>query len=289
MKARSTAIRAGVVGVLLIGVLLAANLLIDSSIREGGDSASGGKPISLARPAFAQTSGSTFLEEEAGISAYTNVGRQIDLEEVKGAFRAIEYETEEYIIGSVPLPDYPESEDVHAFVHRDGWIVSYYLRDEPAAKIADSAHYTGGDLGSKLENGITMAADAAHVPVGDIRYYHFRYPDANRMIVAADVLEGEAEDTFRIKLPNDLTFYERSYSHYAHDSSYSPSYYRMYIDLEEISTMGVAEDETSTKYGVLSASQLWPDEFHTVKISIDRYVGSNDVTFGAIALIYQES
>jgi hypothetical protein len=73
--------------------------------------------------------GTNFLDAEAGISAYTNVGEEIDLEKAKSAFRTVEYETDEYTIGSVPLPDYPEYEDVHAYVHKDGWVVTYYLKE----------------------------------------------------------------------------------------------------------------------------------------------------------------
>lgn len=81
--------------------------------------------------------GTSFLEEEAGISAYTNVGEAINLGNAKTAFGTIEYETSDYIIGSVPLPDYAETEDVHAYVHKDGWVVAYYLEDEPVAKIVE--------------------------------------------------------------------------------------------------------------------------------------------------------
>ena len=85
---------------------------VGNGISEGG----GNGVIALVTPPFirvagagpvdvaAQRAGTTFLKEEAGISAYTNVGEAIDIEKVKTAFRTIEYETSEYIIGSVPLP-----------------------------------------------------------------------------------------------------------------------------------------------------------------------------------------
>ena len=80
----------------------------------------------------------SFLEDEAGISAYMNAGQNIDLNLAKKAYRTIEEETEQYIIGSVKLTGYSETEDVHAYVHKDGWIVTYYLKDEPSAKILKS-------------------------------------------------------------------------------------------------------------------------------------------------------
>ncbi len=96
--------------------------------------------ISLIRPAFAQEAEASFLEKEAGISAYTNLNQKIDLVKVKTAFRTVEKETSTYIVGSVPVPGYDEDSwkewpDVHCFVHKDGWIVAYYLADVPTSKI----------------------------------------------------------------------------------------------------------------------------------------------------------
>jgi hypothetical protein len=293
MKAKNRTIRVVILlGALLISAFLATNLFFGNSSQESDISASG--TIFLARPAFAEGIDTTFLEEEAGISAYTNVGRAIDLEAARSAFRTIEYETDEYIVGSVPLPDYAETEDVHAFVHRDGWIVSYYLRDEPAAKIVDWEDYGGGEMtGTKLEIGIGEVSTVVQIPVGEIRYYHFRYPNANRLMIVADALWGSSdksyvEDTFRIKLPGDFTFYERSYSFHGHDvGSWNSTYHKMYIDEEEIVSMRL-NDEARTTYDLVSSLQLWPDEFHTVKTTIEGEARSDNVTFGAIALLYQE-
>ena len=286
MKAKNMVIKAVILlGALLISAFLATNLLIGNSSRESGISASARGTIFLARPAFAQGT-TTFLDEEAGISAYTDVGQEIDLEMAKLAFRTIEYETDEYIVGSVPLSGHPETEDVHAFVHRDGWIVSYYLRDEPAAKIIDWEDYDGEEItGTKLEDGVLVVCYVVLVPVGDIAYYDFRYPYANGLMIAADAQLSEGTDTFRLKLPSDLLFYERSYSHYAYDSYGST----MKIDEEGISIMG-GSHASVTHYGLLSALQLWPDEFHIVSLWHDEHSGYDYTgeAFDAIVLIYQE-
>jgi len=246
--------------------------------------------ISLEVPSFIQdvsatvhemTEGTSFLEEEAGISAYTNVGQAIDLTKAKNAFRTIEYETEDYIIGSVPLPDYAETEDVHAYVHKDGWVVTYYLNEEPAAKIIDWKDYGTDETitGTKLEDGISVVCNAAGVPMRDIKYYDFKYPNANRLMIVADAIwygTSPATDTFRLKLPSDFVFYERSFSHYT--KNYGGCY--MYIDENEID---YASDETN--YGLLSPTELSLDEFHTIKIT-----GSgNPGHFDAIVLIYREA
>ena len=271
MKAKNIAIKAIILlGVLLISAFLATNLLIRNPSRESDIAARGA--IFLARPAFAEGMDTTFLEEEAGISAYTNVGQAIDLEMAKTVFRTIEYETDEYIVGSVPLPDYAETEDVHVFVHRDGWVVSYYLRDEPTGKIVDWEDYGGGAItGTKLEDGIFVVCAAIGVAAGDYKYYHFKYPYANKLMIVAEEANADGYDTFRIKLPSDFIFYERSYSH-DHGGQSSSS---MRIDGE-----GISNVYYSTNYGLISPSQLLVDVFHVVGISGRGY--------GAIVLLYQE-
>ena len=282
-----------------IALVIASSVAMYSLEREGsGLSGGGGKDvISLMPPPFigvagaaeeiggggaAPRAGTTFLEEEAGISAYTNVGETIDLEKAKTAFRTIEYETDEYIIGSVSLPDYPETEDVHAYVHKDGWIVAYYLKEEPAAKIIDWEDYGTDEkiTGTKLEDGISVVCNAAGVPMRNIKYYDFRYPNADKLMVVADALWSRGTDTFKLKLPSDFVFYERSFSHRWGDYSYSWYHSYMYIDDEQISK---SEGKSGTNYGLLSPTQLSLDEFHTIKIDGDA------PAFGAIVLIYREA
>ena len=72
------------------------------------------------------------LDAEAGISAYYKSPDEINLSQVKSLFRTIELETADYIIGSIPVPSNPEELfDVHVYVHKTGWILGYYLRDDP--------------------------------------------------------------------------------------------------------------------------------------------------------------
>lgn len=228
--------------------------------------------------------GTSFLVEEAGISAYTNVGEAINIEKAKSAFRTIEYETEEYIIGSVPLPDYPETEDVHAYVHKDGWVLVYYLKDEPAAKIIDWNDYGRDEKikGTKLEDAISVICNNAGVPIGDIKYYDFRHPNADKLMIVADAIWSSGTDTFRIKLPSDFVFYERSFSHYCKKRSGYYTDSRMYIDGNQISHTS----EGGTNYGLILPTQLSLDQFHTIKITGSSY---NIGAFGAIVLIYREA
>lgn len=269
-----------------------SNVNVEKGINEGG----GNGVISLVAPPFigvagateamggggaTAAAGTTFLEEEAGISAYTNVGEAIDLGKARTAFRTIENETDEYIIGSVPLPDYAETEDVHAYVHKDGWVVAYYLEGEPVAKIVDWEDYSTDEIitGTKLEDGVSVVCNAAGVPIIDLKYYDFRYANADKLMIVADALWSSGTDTFNVKLPSDFVFYERSFSHYFNAAAYYYDSY-MYTDEDEISHI----EGSGTNYGLLSPTQLSLDAVHTIKISS---VSHN--SFDAIVLIYREA
>ena len=265
--------------VLVIGVIsVAISLGVFSSQAFAEEKES---EISLEAPSFPATKGTGFLEEEAGISTYTNVGETIDLGLARNAFRSIEYETDEYIIGSVPLPDYPETEDVHSYVHIDGWVVTYYLRKEVVAKILDWEGFGPDEVitGTKLQDGIFVVCDAAGVPIGDIKYYDFKYPNANKMMIIVDALWTYGEDTLNIMLPSDFVFYERSFSHYVRGGGSTNS--SLYIDGQEISYLHV----TGTHYGLISPTLLSPGVFHTVKVTNTSY---NLDAFDAIILVYRE-
>jgi len=202
------------------------------------------------RPVFAQTaSESTFLEQEAGMSIYMKANETIDLSKAKTVFKYIEKETSEYIVGSMSLPDLPETDDVHCFVHRDGWIVVYYLKDEPIGKIIDWNYYSGGRLTkTKLQIGLENMAIALGLSVSNAKYYHFQYPYADKWVIIIEVWEGgDGEDSFRIKVPSSFTIYERSWVH-------------------------------NTKYGTLTSGELTPDVFHTVRVG--GYRGSYGGSYG---------
>ena len=281
-------------------VLIASSVAIYSAtdVEKGIDEGGGKGVIALVAPSFvmvagaspadvaAQRAGTTFLKEEAGISAYTNVGEAIDIEKVKSVFRTIEYETNEYIIGSVPLPDYEETEDVHAYVHTDGWVVTYYLKGEVVAKILDWNDYTTDEkiTGTKLEDGVSVVCNAAGVPIRDLEYYDFRYPNAEKLMIIADAQWTEGTDTFNIKLPGEFVFYDRSYSHYTYNGDGST----LKIDENEISSIGGCGGKSVTHYGQLSPTQLSLDTFHTVSLLHDGYFGGGE-SFDAIVLVYREA
>ena len=78
----------------------------------------------------------------------------------------------------------------------------YYTKNAYASKIIDWMGFsqTGHLTTSKLEIALKNVCSAMFVVPSDIRYFDFRYPDANRIMIAVDE-EGdpEATETFNIK------------------------------------------------------------------------------------------
>ena len=268
-------------------VVLAVIVAVAPVFLPPGSGAGGGEPpgagvggipglITLARPAFAAgTAGANFLEEEAGISAFTNVGREIDLVRARGAFRTIEREGDEYIIGSVGVPGLAEADDVHVFVHRDGWVVAYYGRERPTAWIVDWR-----DLETtKLEAALMQVTTAAGVSIGDVNYYDFRHPEAEKLMIIID------DDSFNLKIPRTFTVFERSYTvEITACARIRAERASFYIDQDRVLSVGdIAGGTVSIRIDTLTPAQLRLGEFHTFTFR----QAEGDIN-GAIVLVYRE-
>lgn len=259
MKLKSKIVKLSIIVLCVLGSLAIVSFIWRGNSPDGRSSS--GMGIFLARPAFAQGDEMSFLEEEAGISAYTNLGQSINLTAAKKAFRTVEKETSLYIVGSVPVPGYEDNagEDVHCFIHKDGWVVAYYLRHEPTGKIMYWKNWDKKTISTKVEEGLTAAASTTGLAPTDVKYYHFRYPDANKLMMVVDV------DAFKLTIPGELAVHERSYSL----SAYS------FINID-----GNRVGSGTYVSGFITLSQLKPDVSH------DIVCYSNGAV---IALVYQES
>ncbi|MEM3765822.1 MAG: hypothetical protein QXU46_02200 [Candidatus Bathyarchaeia archaeon] len=272
--------------VLIVGVSI-VYLYNNSGGRKNGVIPEIGNTFALEHPALAQAAGAdtSFLDEEAGIALYLNVSGPIDLSKAKTVYRTIEKETVNYTVGSIALPNLPESEDVHCFVHKEGWIVVYYLKAEPVGKIIDWSYWSNGQLTkNKLQVGLEQMCNALGVLTTGVKYYHFQYPYANKCMLVIETIVGSGEDTFTITIPVEFTVYERSWSHYSQRAY--PSYFK--IDGTTINS--ISSDVPLTKYGTLTVAQLSPGVVHTVSISgyYSNYLYGVYLYGVCIALVYQE-
>jgi len=230
----------------------------------------------------------SFLEDEAGIAAYTHTSGAIDLSIVRDEFRAIEQETSQYIIGSVGIADYTENFDPHVYVHTDGWVVAYYLAADPASIIIDLRHYDGVQIDTMLQKAMEQILAVVGIVSFETTYYDFRYPNATNLMLAAEAIYDEGADSFEIKLPNDFTYYERSWTHVFHHLWCDNC--ELYLDGTEISSLfpiHSGDDVWLFGHNTLTPAQFPPGVFHTIQINMG---DDNDPdAFGGIAVIYQEN
>jgi len=250
----------------VLGILAIASGIWYSNI-DNGKGSSGWGGISLVRPAFAQDEATSFLEKEAGMAAYTNLGQKIDLAKAKKAFRTIEKDTDTYVVGSVPVPGYESamSEDVHCFIHKDGWIVSYYLRDEITSKIMYWGNWDGKTINTKTEAGLIFASSVLGLTPTNVKYYHFKYPEANKLMIIAK------KGAFKLTIPSGLVIHERSYS----TSTLSASDYGR----DTRGSLNVDGQNLGYGIGLITFSQFKPDVAHSINFS--------EGYSGVIMLIYQ--
>ena len=238
----------------------------------------GDNAIPLRAPSFvaianAQEKGDTptaFPQDEAGISAYFHASNAINLADVRSIYRVIEAETSDYLIGSVPPANYPERFDVHVYIHRSGWFLAYYLVADPAAKIFDWNAYTSGSIPTLLENVLAVAANAAGVSYPGATYYDFRFPNANRLLLAAE--DNRNGSQFQVNLPGSYAYYERSWS-------LRSTAYWAHLNLDGVRII----DNPDFADGALTASQLLPDRYHTFDVWNDH----NDLSYAGLAIVYR--
>ena len=251
------------------------------------------KPITtLLRPptALASTEQS-FLENEAGITAYAQLPIQIEFFYIRGLFHTIEYETADYLIGSLDIPQYGVLDAPHIYVHQSGWVVAYYLNTEPASKALDWKNYTPGeDIATKLQIAIETVTDALQTVAPTIDYYDFRYPDATHLMVimeSADT-DGNGSNPYQINLPQSYTYYEYSWLLGTFLSWYTSG--SLHLDGQQIARqeVGYGDPAPANSFGYYSAAQMAPNVFHTITVEA---VGATFSAYavGGLALVYQEN
>jgi hypothetical protein len=231
--------------------------------------------------------GLSFLENEAGISAYGQVS-STNLDLAENAFKNVEKKTAEYIIGSVALTDYGETHDVHVYVYISGWIIAYYRNTEKASKIIDWVDYHGVQeiTSTKLSDAIDIVTLEMLVLPPDIEYFDFRYPDATKMMIVTDEeLVDRATETFRIMVPGDHPTYSRTWSHAIYDWEFGSTDGNIKID-------GVVLHSASSSggwqiwEGDITPTQLFPNVFH--EISLYQDYNNAGASYVGIMLIYAE-
>jgi hypothetical protein len=256
----------------LLGTALVLAVVLIGVTGGTGSRPSGQTSLGLSRPPFLEAARAapaydigSRLDTEAGISAYMQTD-VINLDNAATAFRVIELKTSDYIIGSVGVPSYEEHFDAHIYVHKDGWILAYYLRQDPVSKIVDSVHQSIDS--TNLYSVLSVVAGASGVPFGTVNYYDFRYPNATNILLVKE--DNQNGNDFTITIPSSFGYYERGYSLWN-------SGYGFYFQLDGTNLTHTYKYGNHA-YGVITASQLLPDTPHTFLV--------DDV--GVLVIVYRE-
>ena len=212
-----------------------------NGIGEGGEKG----VIPLMPPPFIQIAGASdikggsvlFPEEEAGISAYVNVGEDvIDTEDIKKLLESdlfeqpVENFSANHIIGIIPIPNYGGDVRPHVYVDTEGWIVAYFTKDKPASLIMDWQSNNKGDVDNPkieaintttLEQAIKKTINELGLDYDEvkqkIKYYDFEFPDADKLFLFVKTRATDGTDYVYIQIPESYKLYEVSYYHYAYD------------------------------------------------------------------------
>ncbi len=235
-------------------------------------------PKFVSTASAAATSALSAIEEEAGISAYYKADSSIDLGQIRNMYRTIEDETSTYIIGSMAVGTYPESEDVHVYVDVNGWILAYYLDGVPTGKIVDwTTYHNSGQatLTTKLETTVSAVAGQAGVPYSGATHYHFQFPNATHIAIALE--HTTTYGVFDINIPSEWGYLERSWS------AGGDHHLDLWVNSERV--LDANYSGWNTYEGLLTAAQLPPDQFHT--IGVDEIGGGGQDVYGSIVLLYR--
>jgi hypothetical protein len=254
--------------------------------------------FSLSVPVFAQsTSAARFPSNEAGISAYLKLALSVDLGKARAAFRGVQAEGSDYLVGIVELSGLPEELWPHLYVSKDGWFVAYYSKYDPACKLMPWKDYKGGAISTTtlrdaLAQFTTQLLDSMQATFSftasekDMHYYDFRNPEARAFVLAADsVGPSERQDALRYAIPTGVTVYDGSWAHYAVNQA--STWYDQRIGSDsKVDDENLFSGKEGTYYecGQLAEQALHREEAHSVTIA--QYDGTGTAGV-AVAFVYK--
>jgi hypothetical protein len=209
---------------------------------------------------LAMIANASFPVNDAGIAAYVSVGPNVDLNKTYAAYQDVVDTSQTSIIGTVKIPNLIGDSVPLVYVGADGWIIAYYPKTEPESRIMQWNGYSKPYVNTTtLEDAISKMATALGVNYesikGNIKYYDFRYPEANLMTMIVETVGGGG-GSFNFTIPQTMTLYNVSYSQYDTDGYY---WSVIYVDGAMISNIG----PSSLAYGYLDITKGVPHKVQT--------------------------
>lgn len=202
---------------LIIIGLLVANLVV-GIVKSPTDTASvtDDGSVGLVRPwfideAFASDERSARavnnIANEAGISAYVKTPAAINLTLARTALTSEIEVNSNYLLGTITPGTYTGDFSVQVMIHRTGWIMAWYHKDQVASMVV---HVKDSTLANKTKLSLAIDAVTTKLRIAAITpsYYHFKYPTANRMVIARKLANNGYE--MKIGIPPEVTVLESS-------------------------------------------------------------------------------
>lgn len=266
---------------------------------------------------LAKAQETTFPVNDAGIAAYVKLDADSEkmievMAEALNYFQTIEESTETYVIGTTEIENKigqaSWSNFPHLYIGLDGWMVAYYLKDEESSQIIQWKDYTPGSITTTtLKDAIDlMCQDIGVTYSGEVKYYDFEFPEADKMTIIAETIEPpDNSDSFSLVIPG--TLYEASYSlftggKYRYYSFQSPvyscsSFLRLFVDENKVFEKSHQYEECwESYYGYYDVNaNLKVNVPHFVKLEREKPAGceygqqwtGEYVAGGATVLIYK--
>jgi hypothetical protein len=202
------------ISILFIAVILMIGLY---STTNRSKTDRGNDAISLEAPPFisvaeASQGAEAFPTDKAGISASVKL-TTLNIDKVRTIFSKVVDIGDNYIIGIVPIPNLGGNTEAHLYADTDGWLVAYFTKEEPAAKIMkwpENYSTITRVTTTTLQEALRTAGQSAGVGIREVKYYDFRFPDANTVTLLVTLASNKPPIT-QVKIPEDWTLYEASY------------------------------------------------------------------------------
>lgn len=159
------------------------------------------------------------ISSEAGISAYVKTPTAILLSRAQTAFTSITAQNSNYIMGTITPAGYDAYWGAQVMVHKTGWIMAWYHKDWLASTVVHVNDKTFANK-TKLSLAIDKVTAALRITSINPTYYHFKYPTANRMLIARKSLTSGY--MMRVSYPSTFTYFDTS-AYYEYDVTYDNS------------------------------------------------------------------
>lgn len=154
------------------------------------------------------------ISSEAGISAYVKTPTAILLSRAQTAFTSITAQNSNYIMGTITPAGYDAYWGAQVMVHKTGWIMAWYHKDWLASTVVHVNDKTFANK-TKLSLAIDKVTAALRITSINPTYYHFKYPTANRMLIARKSLVSGHK--MRVSYPSTFTYFDTS-AYYEYDA-----------------------------------------------------------------------